>query len=56
MEGFVQSGGCDKEVISKRKERIVSGQVIFSWGQRGKGKARTQYVDNLTAADQNILD
>ena len=37
LEGVVQNGGVfiegSKEVISKRKERIISGQVTFFWGE-----------------------
>ena len=36
MEGFIGRGRVGKQIISKRKERIVSGLVIF-WG-KGNGR------------------
>lgn len=53
MESFSRNGvGVDnKEVISTRRERIVSGQVIFFGGGRGM---QGSYTDSLTSADQEI--
>ena len=41
----------DLEVICKRKERVVSGQVSFFMG---KENGRIYHGDNLTRADQEI--
>lgn len=64
MQGFVEGG---KEVIiRKRKERIVSGQLTFSWGRVriclveyiflcvGTEMVRSHMTDYLTGADQEI--
>ena len=53
MEGFM-GRGWGKEVISKRKERIVSGRkdTLF-WG-KGKGRVFSLRITSLV--DQEISD
>ena len=45
MEGFIGRGRVGKQIISKRKERIISGLVIF-WG-KGSGRGLITCVTSL---------
>ena len=53
MESFSRNGvGVDnKEVISTRREKIVSGQVLYL-GKEGNGSG-LYYADYLTCANAN---
>lgn len=58
--GAVQNGRAfvvsrvKQNIINKRKERIVSGQVIFFWGRK---KQQGLYnTGDPTSADQEISD